>query len=154
VTAPPTLRIRDGSAWPAAGIEDFLRQAIIPVRLACLARDGAPLLCSLWYLHDDAALWCATRRDARLVEWLRADPRCAFEVAGDCAPYRGVRGQGRASLSAADGAAILGRLIDRYLGTRDSGFARWLLSRQHEEVAIRIDPDWVTSWDFTRRMGG
>lgn len=145
-------RIRPGSAWSASEIESFLHQAEIPVRLACLAANGAPLICSVWYLYDDNAIWCATQRDARLVSWLRADPRCAFEVAGDNAPYRGVRGQGQAALSAADGPAVLGRLIDRYLGTRDSGFARWLLSRQHDEVAIRIAPEWMTSWDFTRRM--
>jgi nitroimidazol reductase NimA-like FMN-containing flavoprotein (pyridoxamine 5'-phosphate oxidase superfamily) len=133
-------------------MEGFLRRAEIPVRLACLAGNGAPLICSLWYLYDGAAIWCATQRDARLVAWLGADPRCAFEVAGDDAPYRGVRGQGAATLSAAEGPAILGRLIDRYLGGRDSAFARWLLSRQQDEVAIRIDPEWLTSWDFGRRM--
>jgi nitroimidazol reductase NimA-like FMN-containing flavoprotein (pyridoxamine 5'-phosphate oxidase superfamily) len=148
-TAPS---IRRGSAWSAREIESFLQQAAIPVRLACLAANGAPLICSLWYLYDEGAIWCATQQDARLVTWLRADPRCAFEVAGDDPPYRGVRGQGDAVLSAADGPAVLGRLIDRYLGTRDSGFARWLLSRQDGEVAIRIDPHWLTSWDFSRRM--
>lgn len=42
--------------------------------------------------------------------------------------------------------------MDRYLGTRDSGFARWLLARQDREVAIRIEPDWLTSWDYGERM--
>jgi nitroimidazol reductase NimA-like FMN-containing flavoprotein (pyridoxamine 5'-phosphate oxidase superfamily) len=148
------LRIRRGSDWSASEVERFLRDAVIPVRLGCLAADGAPLICSLWYVFDEGAIWCATQQDARLVTWLRADPRCAFEVAGDDPPYRGVRGQGKAVLSAADGPAVLGRLIDRYLGTRNSGFARWLLSRQDGEIAIRIDPQWLTSWDFTRRMAG
>lgn len=144
--------IRRGSAWSAAEMAEFLRQARIPVRLACLAANGGPLICSLWYLYDDGAIWCATQQDARLVTWLQADPRCAFEVAGDDAPYRGVRGQGEAVLSAADGPMILDRLINRYLGDRDSSFVRWLRSRQQDEVAIRIDPEWLTSWDFTRRM--
>lgn len=148
--AVPT--IRSGSAWTADGIARYLREAEIPVRLACIGADGAPLLCSLWYLFDDGAIWCATRQDARLVDWLRRDRRCAFEVSGEQAPYRGVRGQGQALLCPAEGPAVLSRLIDRYLKTRDSGFARWLLSRQAEEVAIRIQPDWVTSWDFAQRM--
>jgi hypothetical protein len=150
VHQPPT--ISRGSAWSAGEMEEFLHQARIPVRLACLAANSAPIICSLWYLYDDGAIWCATQQDARLVTWLRADPRCAFEVAGDDSPYRGVRGQGEALLSAADGPVILDRLITRYLGDFDSSFARWLRSRQQDEVAIRIAPGWLTSWDFARRM--
>jgi hypothetical protein len=33
-----------------------------------------------------------------------------------------------------------------------SAFARWLLSRQAGEVAIRIRPDRLASWDFAQRM--
>jgi nitroimidazol reductase NimA-like FMN-containing flavoprotein (pyridoxamine 5'-phosphate oxidase superfamily) len=145
--------IRRTSAWTAGGIDQFLRDARIPVRLGCLGAGGAPLLCSLWYIWDQDAVWCATQRSARVVSWLRADPRCAFEVAGDDPPYRGVRGQGEAVLLDHEGPAVLGRLIDRYLGTRESEFARWLLERRKEEVAIRIRPAWMTAWDYTRRMG-
>ncbi len=124
----------------------------IPVRLASLSAGGAPLLCSLWFLYDEGAIWCATPRTAKVVELLQHDPRCGFEVGGDLMPYRGVRGQGSATLSRADGPATLLRLIDRYLHSRDSGFARWLIARQDAEVAIRIEPAWLTSWDFSARM--
>lgn len=144
--------IRTGSAWSADEIEAFLDGAAIPLRLACLARGGAPLVCSLWFLRDGDTLWCATQRSARVVQLLARDPRCGFEVAGDSPPYRGVRGQGVARLSTSDGPAVLARLIDRYLGSRNTNFARWLLDRSADEVAIRVEPDWLTSWDFTRRM--
>jgi nitroimidazol reductase NimA-like FMN-containing flavoprotein (pyridoxamine 5'-phosphate oxidase superfamily) len=144
--------IRSTSAWSAAEIGEFLGSAEIPVRLACLASGGTPLICSLWFLYDDDAIWCATPNSARLAALLAEDPRCAFEIAGDLMPYRGVRGQGRARLSRADGPAVLLRLIDRYLHSRDSAFARWLISRQQDEVAVRIKPDWLTAWDFSARM--
>jgi nitroimidazol reductase NimA-like FMN-containing flavoprotein (pyridoxamine 5'-phosphate oxidase superfamily) len=144
--------IRSGSAWSAAEIRRYLAGAEIPVRLACLATGGTPLLCSLWFLVDDGAIWCATPQSARLAVLLERDPRCAFEVAGDRMPYRGVRGQGVARLSRAEGPAVLLRLVDRYLHTRESAFARWLISRQQDEVAIRIDPEWLTAWDFSARM--
>jgi len=144
--------IRSGSAWSAAEIRQYLAGAEIPVRLACLATGGTPLLCSLWFLYDDDAIWCATPRSARLAVLLERDSRCAFEVAGDLMPYRGVRGQGVARLSRADGPAVLLRLIDRYLHSRESAFARWLIARQQDEVAIRIDPEWLTAWDFSARM--
>ena len=144
--------IRSTSVWSAAEIRRFLASAEIPVRLACLASGGAPLLCSLWFLYDEDAIWCATPRSARLATLLAQDPRCAFEIAGDLMPYRGVRGQGTARLSRADGPAVLLRLIDRYLHTRESTFARWLISRQQDEVAVRIEPEWLTAWDFSARM--
>lgn len=144
--------IRTTSAWSAPEISDFLLRTEIPLRLSCLSTGGAPLICSLWFLYDDGAIWCATQHSARLVTLLAKDARCAFEIAGDAMPYRGVRGQGAATLLPADGPAILRRLIDRYLHGRDSGFARWLISRQDDEVAVRIDPGWMTAWDFSRRM--
>ena len=144
--------IRSTSAWSAARIGEFLLRTEIPVRLAFLSDSGAPLLCSLWFLYDSGSIWCATQRSAHLVTLLEQDPRCAFEIAGDLPPYRGVRGQGRVTLSGADGPALLLRLIDRYLHGRNSDFARWLMARQHDEVAIRIKPEWLTAWDFSRRM--
>ncbi len=147
-----TALVRPGSAWTAVDIERFLGEAEMPARIACIAGNGAPLVCSLWYLYADGALWCATQRQASVVSMLRREPRCGFEIAGDAAPYRGVRGQGRATLVPAEGPAVLARLVDRYVRSRDSSFARWLLKRQSDEVAISIGFEWLTSWDFTARM--
>jgi len=66
-------------------------------------------------------------------------------------PYRGVRGQGRASLRG-EGGALLGELLDRYLGGRDSPLARRLLADAADEVAIRVVSTRLASWDYTERM--
>jgi nitroimidazol reductase NimA-like FMN-containing flavoprotein (pyridoxamine 5'-phosphate oxidase superfamily) len=144
--------IRSSSAWDEHRIKQFLSDTLIPIRLACIDRQGDPLVCSLWYLFAEGALWCATQQSANVTKFLQAEPRCGFEVAPDSMPYHGVRGQGRASLSSAEGPGMLLRLIDRYLGARDSEFASWLIARSATEVAIRIEADWVTSWDFSARM--
>jgi len=144
--------IRSSSAWDEQQINRFLADTVIPIRLACIDRDGDPLVCSLWYLYADGALWCATQQTANVIALFEANPRCGFEVAPETMPYRGVRGQGKVTLSAEQGPATLLRLLDRYLGTRDSGFATWLIARSVGEVALRIDPDWLTSWDFSQRM--
>jgi nitroimidazol reductase NimA-like FMN-containing flavoprotein (pyridoxamine 5'-phosphate oxidase superfamily) len=130
----------------------YLREARVPARLACLGAGGAPLVCSLWYLFDGAALWCASQGDAVVVRRLGADPRVGFEVAGDEPPYKGVRGQGRAELRPADGARVLTELLDRYQGGRATPLARWLLARADREVAVRIEIDWLTAWDYSARM--
>jgi hypothetical protein len=87
------------------------------------------------------------------VSRLREDRRCAFEVAPETAPYRGVRGQALAELHDERGEEILRLLIDRYLEDPTSRFARWLLSRARHETAIAIEPLALLSWDFRERMG-
>jgi nitroimidazol reductase NimA-like FMN-containing flavoprotein (pyridoxamine 5'-phosphate oxidase superfamily) len=135
-------------------VAEYLAVARIPVRLACVNRRGWPSLVSLWFLPEDGRLWCATPASAQVVRWLEAEPRCGFEVSGNEMPYRGVRGRGRARLDAARGKPMLRRLVQRYLGSEDTSFARWLLSREEPEVAIAIEIEQLSSWDFTERMEG
>lgn len=133
-------------------VERHLRDTVVPVRLACLTASGWPLVVSLWFLYRDGALWCASRPAARVVQHLARDERCAFEVAADTPPYKGVRGQARARVIHGGGGRLLGELIERYLGDRDSPLARRLLSDAADEVAIRIAPTRLASWDFSERM--
>lgn len=139
-------------AFTNEDIDAHLRETVIPLRLACIGAGGGPLVMSLWYLWRDGALWCATSPRARIVARLRAEPRCGFEVARDSPPYRGVRGTGRVELVPEKGGEILAALVDRYVATRDSRFARWLLARQDDEMALRIVPTRLSSWDFSGRM--
>jgi len=145
---------RIAGPFSRARIESYLGDSVVPLRLACSAPSGHPLLLSLWFVWREGAIWCATSPRARVVSLLRSDPRCGFEVAREAPPYCGVRGAGVAELVLERGAEILAVLVDRYLGTRDSRFARWLLGRGQREMAIRIEPLRMTSWDFANRMGG
>lgn len=138
--------------WDAARIGAHLEQTVVPVRLASVTPDGCPLVVSLWFLWREGHLWCATQRSSRIASCLAREPRCGFEVAGDTPPYCGVRGQGRAEIVAERAEAILRALLRRYRGVEDDPLGRRLLSRLDGEVAIRIAPQWITSWDFTSRM--
>ena len=144
--------VRSNSAWSPQEIKEFLELTTIPLSLSVLDRTGSPVICSLWYLYEDSAIWCATQRGAHIVNFLRADTRCGFEVAPELPPYKGVRGQGDATLLAERGAEILLRLIERYELDPESGFVQWLIARKDNEVAIRIEPTWMTAWDYTARM--
>lgn len=144
--------VRIAGAWSTARIARFFDETVIPIRLACVTASGWPLVAAHWYIHRDGHLWCATQSDARVVQALRADARCAFEVASDQMPYRGVRGRGHAHIDPAAGEATLRALIDRYLGNDRSDFAAWLLRRVGTEVAIRIEPRRLRAWDYSRRM--
>lgn len=137
--------------WDRARSEEFLRGARIPIRLATVDSEG-PFVQSLWFEYCDGVLWCATQASAVVVRRLQADARCAFEVGGDEPPYRGVRGRATAQVVPEAAADVLPRLIERYLGSGSASLRRWLLGRLETEVALRITPTSMTSWDFSARM--
>jgi nitroimidazol reductase NimA-like FMN-containing flavoprotein (pyridoxamine 5'-phosphate oxidase superfamily) len=149
-----TTKQRSPAVWSQEAITSFLQQMRIPIRLASVTSTGWPLVVSLWYLYENGRLYCATQKTAKIVAHLGREPRCAFEVAADLPPYRGVRGQGKARIMQSRGAEILTRLLERYLKDTSSSLAQLLLARGADEVAIEIEPVVLTTWDFTARMQG
>lgn len=135
-----------------ASIDRYLLESRIPLRLSCLTSSGWPAVLSLWYLYEGGMLYCATHRKARVIEYLQNNSRCAFEIASDHPPYCGVRGPALASLDSERGPEILERLLLRYLGNKESSLARQLLQRADDEIAIRLRPQNLYSWNFTARM--
>jgi hypothetical protein len=143
----PTVR---SGPWDAATVRGYLDGAVIPIRLGSNG-PAHPVVQSLWFLFDGAALWCCTRADAVLTARLRRDPRCGFEISSDSPPYRGVRGTGIATIEPAAAATVLPALIERY-GQGGTPLADWLMARIDDEVSVRIDGLAVTSWDYSARM--
>jgi nitroimidazol reductase NimA-like FMN-containing flavoprotein (pyridoxamine 5'-phosphate oxidase superfamily) len=132
--------------------KQYLRDVVIPLRLSCIAASGWPVVLSLWYLYHDERLYCATQETARVVGYLRHEPRCAFEIAADHPPYCGVRGQGMATIDTTAGVEILEQLLVRYLGSAETRLGKRLLAQSHNEVAIVIEPVKVFTWNYTSRM--
>ena len=148
----PALPIKSDSAFSPVQMAEFLTSAKIPMRLACNGSNGFPLVASHWYQFDDGLLYLAIHCKSHVAGLLEKNPRCGFEIAGDTVPYRGVRGQGIATLVREGAEAQLEALIRRYLGKTDSALARWLLSRASDEYVVCIAPTWITSWDYSQRM--
>lgn len=136
----------------AAQAERYLREVVIPVRLSCVSESGWPVVLSLWYLYREGRLFCATKETARVVQHLRHEPRCAFEIAADHPPYCGVRGQGIATIDKTLGTETLRELLVRYLGSTETSFGQRLLAQSQNEVAIVIEPLNVFTWNYTKRM--
>lgn len=150
----PSLPIRSNSAYQQEAMEDFLHACTIPMKLACNGSRDYPLVASHWFLYRDGALLCAMHRDSTVAKLLMSDNRCGFEIAPESIPYHGVRGQGRVKLVPEGAGELLGELIDRYLQSRDSKLAKWLLGRAEEELLVTVEPTWVTAWDYSDRMAG
>ncbi len=132
--------------------QNFLGTIKIPLRLSCRTESGWPMILSLWFLYQDGCLMCATREGAKVVSYLRAEPRCAFEIAGDLPPYCGVRGQARATIDQTSGVETLKKLLWKYQGGLETPLAENLLAKSADEVAIILEPINAFQWDFSKRM--
>ena len=139
-------------SWMEKEIYSHLDNAVMPLRLSYTSLDGWPSILSLWFVRKDEYIWCATSPQAFVLKSLMRIANCSFEVSTETQPYSGVRGRGKATLHPEYGGDVLDALVDRYVGNRDSEFARWLLARRDSEIAIRISPKSFTSWDFRDRM--
>lgn len=131
---------------------DYLMSARLPIRISCRTISGWPVVLSLWYLYRNGLIYCATKESARIVTYLKNEPRCGFEIAGDLPPYCGIRGQARAAVVPELGAEILEALLIRYVGNSDNKLAKQLLKEAEKEVALVLDPINCHSWDFSKRM--
>jgi len=146
--------INKTSVWSESEIYEFLATIRIPIRVAT-STDSYPTLCSVWYMFDQqqGELLCASHENSKLVADLKANEKCAFEIAPNKPPYCGVRGKAKVTLTREHARETLATLIENYLGDLDSGLAKWLLSRSDEEYVLRLTPIQITSWDYSERMG-
>ena len=133
-------------------MREFLEKIRIPLRLASQTKTGWPMVISLWFLHRDDLLYCATRKSAKIITYLQNDARCAFEIAADQPPYCGVRGQARARIDHDLGGEILEQLLIRYLEGTDNALATKLLAKRENEVAIVLEPVRIFIWNYSDRM--
>ncbi|MDH3617164.1 MAG: pyridoxamine 5'-phosphate oxidase family protein [Nitrosopumilus sp.] len=123
----------------------------IPIRLACIKPNGMPSIVSLWYVQIDGKIYCATQKSAKIVSYLKKNPLCGFEIAGDNPPYKGTRGEGTVEILD-KGEEILAILIQKYLGEKKSILSKFLRDNSKTEVAIQISPQKIFNYDYSKRM--
>ena len=138
--------------WDRDRVDEFLTDARVPVRIGCRTPADDPWIVSLWFSWD-GAVHCATSADADLVSFLAHDDHVSFEVSTNDPPYKGVRGRGRATVSPDGEKELLRVLLGRYLGGTDNPTGDRLLRPEREEVRIRIEPERLHTWDYSKRMG-
>lgn len=139
------------SAWDMPGIERFLTDARVPMRIGCTGNEY-PVVCSIWFRWHDGAIWSAVHESAYLLKQIRRQARVAFDISTNEFPYRGVRGKADVEIVQTAGGDTLEQLIQRYLGDSNPELAQWLLSRSKDEYALRLVPNRITAWDYSDRM--
>jgi len=140
--------------WSKDDVAQFLSEQDIPIRLSFISTDNQPWMLSLWYLFEDDVIYCATRKESKVIENLTRRPYCAFEVSTNDPPYRGVRGKGVVTITPDEDLLLLKKLVDRYISEENDTFREWLLGRDVQEVQIAIEPEKIYSWDYGDRMRG
>ena len=135
-------------------MKDFLNRAKIPIRLSVITESGWPIILSLWFTFTgDGKFLLATPEKAKVVGFLKKNPRCAFEISNEEAPYCGIRGQAKARILKSDGIEVLKKLLQRYIvDGKSSPLGKRLLSRRIQEVAIELTPTKIFTWNFKNRM--
>lgn len=146
------MKIHTNSAWSKEQIFNYLDTTITPMRISCVGSDGFPIICSLWFFHQEGTLWAASHEKSHLTKALKKNAKIGFEIATNDYPYHGVRGKANVTLIEDREVNILNKVIDKYLQGSNQKLANWLLSRQEDEYAIKINPISINSWDFSSRM--
>lgn len=141
------------SAWSQETLASYLDTVAIPMRIATYGEDF-PSICSVWFFFDPdrEMLLCASHKNSQLVKQLTRNNKCAFEIAPNDPPYKGVRGRGQVTFTQVGVEETLHKLIGRYLGDSNDSLAKWLLDRKQDEYVIELSPSWITSWDYGHRM--
>ena len=126
----------------------------IPIRIGFTKPNGAPSIISLWYIDIDGKIYCATQKSAKIIHYLKNQPICGFEIAGDQPPYKGSRGEGIVRIIPSKGSEILNVLIKKYLGEKESTLSKFLKEHSKNEIAIEIKPTKIVHYDYSKRMKG
>lgn len=146
------MKINSKSQWNESEIRDFLKSSNIPMRLSFVNKNNEPMICSLWFTFNDDSLWSASHENAYVISQLKNNSKVSFEVSTNDYPYKGVRGKANVELSKLNANNVLAELIAKYLDSRNSRLASWLMSRVNEEYVLKITPSIINSWDFSDRM--
>jgi hypothetical protein len=118
-----------------------------PAVLAVYRADGTILMSPVWYRRvDDSVEVVIAEGDAKL-ERLRADPRCAFMAFETVAPFRGLRIEAPAALTAEGVPEARLAIASRYLGME--GGRRYVEQRTKPGVLVRIPLATVRTWDLS-----
>jgi len=122
--------------------------------LSTLVRGGPAMAC-VWYGVDGGDIVVSTLAGKRKDNNVRTDPRVAFlvdvrdldHVAGGLG-YKGVEVRGVATMEDDPGAVLRRAIVARYLDPIPPDREARFLSE--ERIIIRIRPERVRTWDYTR----
>ncbi|MGH8974724.1 MAG: pyridoxamine 5'-phosphate oxidase family protein [Acidimicrobiia bacterium] len=137
-------------------VAEFL-EAGRSMTLATLGPDGRPHLTAMWYgMRDGQVVFWSYARAQKMVN-LRRDPRLSILVE-DGAAYNELRGVSITGtgeiLEDPEDVLAVGELLLRRHSDSGEAATQAAAATAPKRVAVRIDPERITSWDHRKLAGG
>jgi PPOX class probable F420-dependent enzyme len=114
-------------------------------RLGTANRDGTPHIAPVWYKFDAGVFLVLTERGSQKHKNIERDPRVAFCIDDERAPYHTVLVRARVTVEEAPGREWREALAISYLGEENG--RRYIAGNMHpNDVMLRIVPEKVSGW--------
>ena len=124
-----------------------LLEVASPAVLAVYRRDGTILMSPVWFRASDESIELVIAEGDAKLERLRTDPRCVFMAFETVAPFRGLRIEAAATLTADGVREARLAIASRYLGADDGH--RYVEKRTKPGVIVRLSLSAARTWDLS-----
>ena len=114
--------------------------------LAVYRADGTILMTPVWFRADNEWIEIVIAEGDAKLERLRADPRCVFMAFETVPPFRGMRVEANAALSADGVQAARLAIASRYLGAQKG--QQYVEQRTKPGVVVRLPLSSARTWDL------
>jgi len=114
--------------------------------LAVYRADGTVLMSPVWFRADDEWVEIVIAEGDAKLERLRANPRCVFMAFETTPPFRGLRVEAEAALSADGVRETRLEIASRYLGAQKG--QQYVEQRTKPGVVVRLPLSSARTWDL------
>jgi nitroimidazol reductase NimA-like FMN-containing flavoprotein (pyridoxamine 5'-phosphate oxidase superfamily) len=127
----------------------FLNEAPI-ARLSSLNPDGTIHIAPVYFKYDNGDILIGTQDISHKVRNIKNNQNVTVLIDNQAAPFRGVLIYGVATLEYENVIAKRASIFSRYMSAEDAQNSASNLANQFQSVVVRIKPQKVTSYDYTK----
>lgn len=127
----------------------FLNEAPL-ARLSSLNPDGTIHMASVYFRYDHGDILIGTQVISHKIRNIKNNPNVTVLIDNQQPPFRGVLIYGLATLEYENVIAKRASIFSRYMSAQDAQNSAANLVNQFESVVVRIKPQRVISYDYTK----
>jgi PPOX class probable F420-dependent enzyme len=127
----------------------FLNEAPL-ARLSSLNPDGTIHIAPVYFKYDNGDILIGTQDISHKIRNIKNNPNVTVLIDNQESPFRGVLIYGVATLEYENVIAKRASIFSRYMSAEDAQNSASNLANQFQSVVVRIKPQKVTSYDYTK----